>query len=72
MDFIHFSFAHATIITRNISIGALAVVTTYVQMFSYGYGFLESWIKLNVLEKSPEMLSRSIFTNIYTISKYTI
>ena len=46
-------FAHATIITRNISIGALAVVTTYVQMFSYGYGFLESWIKLNVFRKEP-------------------
>ncbi|CAI9678167.1 glycosyltransferase [Elizabethkingia anophelis] len=46
-------FAHATLITRNISIGALAVVTTYVQMFSYGYGFLESWIKLNVFRKEP-------------------
>ncbi|PUB32765.1 cellulose synthase/poly-beta-1,6-N-acetylglucosamine synthase-like glycosyltransferase [Elizabethkingia sp. YR214] len=47
-------FAHATFLTRNISIGALAVVTTYVQMFSYGYGFLESWIKLNVLRKEPK------------------
>lgn len=47
-------FAHATLLTRNISIGALAVVTTYVQMFSYGYGFLESWIKLNVLRKEPK------------------
>ncbi|AQX12987.1 glycosyl transferase family 2 [Elizabethkingia meningoseptica] len=47
-------FAHATLVTRNISIGGLAVVTTYVQMFSYGYGFLESWIKLNVLRKKPK------------------
>ena len=23
-------------------------------MFSYGYGFLESWVKLNVLKMKPE------------------
>lgn len=46
-------FAHASLVTRNIAIGGLSVLTTYVQMFSYGYGFLESWIKLNVLKKNP-------------------
>ena len=25
-----------------------------VQMFSYGIGFLESWIKLNVMKKLPQ------------------
>lgn len=46
-------FVHATYVTRNISIGGLSVLTTYIQMFSYGYGFLESWIKLNVFKMKP-------------------
>ncbi|NAW51856.1 glycosyltransferase [Elizabethkingia argentiflava] len=41
-------FAHASWLHRNISIGGLAIVTTYIQMFSYGYGFLESWLKINI------------------------
>ncbi|WP_374363536.1 glycosyltransferase family 2 protein [Cloacibacterium sp.] len=47
-------FFHALILTKNISIAANAIITTYIQMFSYGYGFLESWIKLNVLRMKPE------------------
>jgi hypothetical protein len=42
------------IVTKNISIAAMAVVSTYIQMFSYGYGFLQSWILLNVFKKKPE------------------
>ncbi|AZB30091.1 glycosyltransferase [Chryseobacterium balustinum] len=45
---------HATIVTKNIAIGAMAVISTYIQMFSYGYGFLKSWILLNVLKMKPE------------------
>lgn len=47
-------FFHALYKTRNISIAGLAVISTYVQMFSYGYGFLKSWIKLNILRMKPE------------------
>lgn len=47
-------FFHALWITKNISIAALAIISTYIQMFSYGYGFLESWIKLNVLRMTPQ------------------
>ena len=45
---------HATIVTRNIAIAGMAVISTYIQMFSYGYGFLKSWILLNVLRMKPE------------------
>lgn len=47
-------FLHALYLTKNIAIAAQAIITTYIQMFSYGYGFLESWIKLNVLRMKPE------------------
>jgi len=46
-------FTHATIINRNMAIGGLSVLTTYVQMFSYGFGFLQSWVKLNILKQDP-------------------
>lgn len=48
-------FFHALFLTKNFAIAAQAIITTYIQMFSYGYGFLESWIKLNVLKMTPEM-----------------
>ncbi|WP_313092171.1 glycosyltransferase [Chryseobacterium flavum] len=47
-------FFHALLLTKNISIAGMAVISTYIQMFSYGYGFLKSWILLNVLKMKPE------------------
>ena len=47
-------FFHALWKTKNISIAGLAVISTYIQMFSYGYGFLKSWIMLNVFKLDPE------------------
>lgn len=47
-------FFHALIQTKNISIAAMAIISTYIQMFSYGYGFLKSWILLNVFRQKPE------------------
>lgn len=47
-------FFHALYKTRNISIATLAVMSTYIQMFSYGYGFLKSWVLLNVLGMKPK------------------
>ena len=46
-------FCHALILTKNISIASMAVISTYIQMFSYGYGFLKSWFKLNILKQTP-------------------
>jgi hypothetical protein len=47
-------FFHALLITENISIAGMAVISTYIQMFSYGYGFLKSWIFLNIFKMKPE------------------
>jgi len=47
-------FFHALYKTRNISVASFAIIATYIQMFSYGYGFLKSWILLNILRQKPE------------------
>lgn len=47
-------FFHALWVTKNISIAAMAILSTYIQMFSYGYGFLKSWVLLNILKMKPE------------------
>jgi len=50
-----FIFLHASISTKNLLVGFLSIITTYIQMFSYGFGFLESWIKLNIFKKNPRV-----------------
>ncbi len=47
-------FFHALFKTKNISIASMAVISTYIQMFSYGYGFLKSWFLLNILRMKPQ------------------
>jgi glycosyltransferase involved in cell wall biosynthesis len=47
-------FFHALWKTRNVSIASLAVISSYIQLFSYGFGFLKSWFCLNVLRQKPE------------------
>lgn len=40
--------------TKNFSVAFLAVIASYIQLFSYGWGFLKSWFLLNVLRQKPE------------------
>lgn len=47
-------FFHALYKTKNISIAAMAIIATYIQMFSYGFGFLKSWLILNIFRMKPE------------------
>lgn len=47
-------FFHALFKTKDFSIPAIATVATYIQMFSYGFGFLKSWILLNIFRMKPE------------------
>lgn len=47
-------FFHALYKTRNLSIASMAIIATYIQMFSYGFGFLKSWFLLNILRMKPE------------------
>lgn len=44
----------ATLQNKSLKIGLLSVVTTFVQFFSYGKGFLEAQIQINLLKKHPE------------------
>ena len=44
----------ASIKNKSIKIGLLSIVTVFVQFFSYGTGFLQSWWAINVLGKHPE------------------
>ena len=46
-------FFHALWKTKNISIAGMSVISTYIQMFSYGYGFLKSWVLLNIFRMKP-------------------
>ena len=45
---------HAWYKTKSPAIAFQSIITTYIQMFSYGLGFWQSWFKLNVLRKKPE------------------
>lgn len=47
-------FVSATVLYKSLKVGFLALCTTTIQFFSYGYGFLLSQWKLNVLKIKPE------------------
>lgn len=47
-------FLFATIRFKSIKVGLLAMQTTLIQFFNYGFGFLESQYKLNVLKQDPK------------------
>lgn len=47
-------FCHSFWVSKNISVPFFALISTYIQMFSYGYGFLKSWLALNVFKKNPK------------------
>ncbi len=44
----------AGIKNKSLRIGFLTIITTMVQFFSYGYGFLQAQIAINLLKKHPE------------------
>ncbi len=46
-------FIHALYKTKNVSIASMAIIASFIQLFSYGYGFLKSWFMLNILRKKP-------------------
>lgn len=45
-------FVHSLLKTKNISIASMAIITSFIQLFSYGYGFLKSWILLNIFKQN--------------------
>ncbi|HEY4540540.1 MAG TPA: glycosyltransferase [Faecalibacter sp.] len=54
-------FIFATLRFKSLKVGILAMQTTLIQFFNYGYGFLESQFKLNVLKKDPKKAFPSHF-----------
>lgn len=54
-------FVFATIRFKSIKVGILSMQTTLIQFFNYGYGFLESQFKLNILKQDPKKAFPSHF-----------
>ena len=54
-------FFHALYKTKNLSIASFAVIASFIQLFAYGYGFLRSWVVLNILREKPEKAFPSHF-----------
>lgn len=54
-------FVFATVRFNSIQVGVLSMQTTLIQFFNYGYGFLESQFKLNVLKQDPKKAFPSHF-----------
>lgn len=54
-------FILASLKEKNFSIGALAVLATFVQFYGYAKGFLESYYKIFLLNKSPEKAMPEMF-----------
>ncbi|WP_159156205.1 glycosyltransferase [Empedobacter brevis] len=54
-------FISATIRFKSAVVGLLSIQTTLIQFFYYGYGFLESQFKLNILKNDPKKAFPSHF-----------
>jgi len=54
-------FISATIRFKSAVVGLLSIQTTLIQFFHYGYGFLESQFKLNILKNDPKKAFPSHF-----------
>lgn len=48
------TFLDSSYKNRSIKIGLISLLTTFIQFFSYGFGFLQSYIKLNILNREPK------------------
>jgi hypothetical protein len=51
----------ASIKTKNLSIGFMAVLAMFIQFFGYGYGFLKATIFIHWLEKDPKKQFPKLF-----------
>jgi len=51
LTFAFLLFFDATRKTKNIKIGAMAVFASFIQLYSYAYGFIMSYIKIHILNQ---------------------
>lgn len=54
-------FLTATIQNQSFNIGFLSIIAVSKQFFGYGRGFLESYIKINLLKQKPEVAFPELF-----------
>jgi glycosyltransferase involved in cell wall biosynthesis len=54
-------FIVSTYQNRNIYVGYLSVIAMWKQFFGYGLGFIESFFKINVLKKKPQVAFPELF-----------
>lgn len=57
-------FIISSIQNRNIFIGLLSIVAVWKQFFGYGFGFLNSFFKINILKKNPQLAFPELFFKI--------
>ncbi len=53
----------SSILNRSIKIGVLSIITTLVQFYNYGKGFIESQIQIKLFKKHPEEAFPEHFKN---------
>jgi len=54
-------FFHSTIKNKNLKIGFLSIITSAIQLYCYGWGFLKSFVKLNIFRMNPKKAFPSHF-----------
>jgi glycosyltransferase involved in cell wall biosynthesis len=54
-------FISSTIQNRNISVGFLSVMATWIQFKNYGFGFLISFIRISLLKQKPQEAFPELF-----------
>jgi glycosyltransferase involved in cell wall biosynthesis len=54
-------FVTSTLQNRSILVGYFSVIAVWKQFFGYGFGFLESFVKLNILKMKPQLAFPELF-----------
>ena len=54
-------FLASSIKNRNVYVGFLSIIAVWRQFFGYGLGFIESFIKINILKKKPQEAFPELF-----------
>jgi cellulose synthase/poly-beta-1,6-N-acetylglucosamine synthase-like glycosyltransferase len=54
-------FISSSFENRNILIGFISVLTTFIQFYGYGFGFLKSFFRIKVLKLAPEKAFPELF-----------
>jgi len=52
----------SSIQNKSLKVGLISLLTTFIQFTAYGFGFLKSWILLNILGWNPKKAFPSHFS----------